>query len=487
LISQYDNELRRMRSILGKRNSLKSGNTWIGGTVPFGYKIIGKNLVINKDESIYVKKIFEMYNKGRSCMEIKVFLDLQTDIKPRRSGKGWNSGTVLSMLKKEIYIGKQVWEWKEKLPNDEIQVIESLVVKTPKIIDEQLFKEVQKRIKTQYPTHIDGKSKKSLLGGILTCDKCKLKLGHRFKSTNHYYGKCTESNWRKVGDKVDTKSCPLKKSPRMEELDKKVVSVVKDVLLNSKTIREKFKVSNLNPKFEDEKNLKKLSDDLKRKIRDKNLELSKVDEELLKLEFDVRLGTITQNQGEKLRERFKSHISTIQDEVNDLNENLQSISNSTGWVNWLNKVNENLEEVETLPFEKQREFLLDTINKIDIKYDPKKKSHQLDIKFKLPIVGDSLNYTGVVDKNGFKEYQIKEGKSVFKSEMGLVTHKSTQTDSKKMKLVERIISLKEKDGLSLNEISEKLNNEKMFPPNGGKWYKSKLSSFYNYSKKSSPK
>jgi site-specific DNA recombinase len=27
LISQYDNELRRMRSILGKRNSLKSGNT----------------------------------------------------------------------------------------------------------------------------------------------------------------------------------------------------------------------------------------------------------------------------------------------------------------------------------------------------------------------------------------------------------------------------------------------------------------------------
>ena len=56
-----------------------------------------------------------------------------------------------------------------------------------------------------------------------------------------------------------------------------------------------------------------------------------------------------------------------------------------------------------------------------------------------------------------------------------------------MKLVERIISLKEKDGLSLSEISEKLNKEKMYPPNGGKWYKSKLSSFYNYSKKTIPK
>lgn len=325
------------------------------------------------------------------------------------------------------------------------------------------------------------------MGGLLTCDKCNLKLGHRFKSTNHYYGKCTESNWRKVGDKVDKTSCPLKKSPRMEELDKKVLTVVKDVLLNSKTIREKYKVSNLNPKFEDEKNLKKLSDDLKRKIREKNLELSKVDEELLNLEFDVRLGTITQNQGEKLRVRFKSHISNIQDEVNNLNENLQSISNSTGWIDWLNKVNENLEHIVNSSFEKQREFLIETINKIDIKYDPKGKSHQLNIKFKLPIVGDSLNYTGVVDKNGYKEYQIKEGKSVFKSEMGLVTHKSTQTDSNKIKLLERIELLKEKEGLSLNEISEKLNNERLFPPNGGQWYKSKLSSFYNYSKKNIPK
>jgi len=67
-------------------------------------------------------------------MEIKVFLDLQTDIKPRRSGKGWNVGTVLSMLKKEIYVGKQIWEWKEKLPNDEVQIIESFVVKPRKLL-----------------------------------------------------------------------------------------------------------------------------------------------------------------------------------------------------------------------------------------------------------------------------------------------------------------------------------------------------------------
>ena len=51
----------------------------------------------------------------------------------------------------------------------------------------------------------------SLLKGLLECPKCKLKLGHRFKDTNHYYGKCSEYNWRKVGDKIPTKECVLKK------------------------------------------------------------------------------------------------------------------------------------------------------------------------------------------------------------------------------------------------------------------------------------
>ena len=35
LISQYDNELRRMRSVLGKRNSLRNGQTYVGSTHSF--------------------------------------------------------------------------------------------------------------------------------------------------------------------------------------------------------------------------------------------------------------------------------------------------------------------------------------------------------------------------------------------------------------------------------------------------------------------
>ena len=75
LVSQYDNELRRLRSVMGKRNSLKSGNTFVGGTVPFGYSLKGKMLISNEGESKIVKRIYEMYRDGKSSTEIKLFLD----------------------------------------------------------------------------------------------------------------------------------------------------------------------------------------------------------------------------------------------------------------------------------------------------------------------------------------------------------------------------------------------------------------------------
>ena len=133
LISQYDNELRRMRSIMGKRNSLKSGNTYLGSTIPFGYSVEKKKLIENPKESIHLKKIFTMYNQGKSSMDIKMYLDKVPDIKPRRTKLGWNLGTIQKMLRNTIYIGTQDWKWEEKLPNGEITTVDKITIETPKL------------------------------------------------------------------------------------------------------------------------------------------------------------------------------------------------------------------------------------------------------------------------------------------------------------------------------------------------------------------
>ena len=63
----------------------------------------------------------------------------------------------------------------------------------------------------------------------------------------------------------------------------------------------------------------------------------------------------------------------------------------------------------------------------------------------------------------------------------------SKKQSQKNVLIERIVSLKEIEGKTYNEISQILNNELLKPLNGGKWYKSKVSSFYNYNKRVVPK
>lgn len=487
LISQYDNELRRLRSVLGKRNSLKNGNTWVGGTVPFGYKVKERKLIINPDESKYVMKIFEMYDEGKTTMDIKVYLDHQSKINPRRSLKGWNVGTVLSMLKKEIYIGKQLWEWKEKLPNGEYEVVDRIELKVPPIIGMKLWNSVQSKIKQNFPSTINGVSNTSLLKGLLECPKCKLKLGHRFKDTNHYYGKCSEYNWRKVGDKIPTKDCVLKKSPRMEELDEKVLDIVLKELKESKKIRENYKIKNLQPKFEDNEKVRKQIEGLKRKQSTNNLELKKVEEELVKVEFDVRMGKLSKNQGESLIERFKNHLKELTNEIDSINSRLQTLSNSNGWVDWLEKMYSELEKVEGYDIDKKRQFLKEVVKNIMVQYIPKTQSHQFDINFLLPIVGDSLLYSDDRNPKGFKTYEIKDGSSKVRTEVGLITQKSTTKNSKHQKLFKMIHHLKEEKGKSLNEISDILNSKGLTPINGGKWYKSKLSSFYKYTKINVPK
>lgn len=198
LISQYDNELRRLRSIIGKRNSLRTGNTYLGSTIPFGYSVRNKRLIENTDESEYVNDIFRMYDEGKSTKSIKMYLDKQLDIKPRRTEFGWNLGTIQKMMRNTLYVGEQEWAWKEKLPNGEEQIVETIKIKTPALVEKSLWD----RVNTKMDLHLRKVHRKktnnesSLLKGILKCNKCGLTLNDRYRESNHYYGRCTEYKWQ---------------------------------------------------------------------------------------------------------------------------------------------------------------------------------------------------------------------------------------------------------------------------------------------------
>lgn len=273
----------------------------------------------------------------------------------------------------------------------------------------------------------------------------------------------------------------------MEVLDEKIIDSVIEVIKNSKRKREDYKIKNLQTKFDEVENIRLQKSTLERKIRGKNSELSKIEEQEIQIEFDIRIGELTEKKGELLKKKFGEHIKVLKEEIENLKGELEVFSNSKGWIDWLEKMNEEIEKLKTQSLEKKREFLFSVLKEIQIIYDQKKQSHKIDIKFLLPLVGDSILYNVERDDNGFKTYNLKEGSTVYEMEVDSFVPNNSKDQSYKEELVQRIVELKEIEGYSLDKICEILNKEGKKPIGGGIWYKSRVSSFYSYNRNLLPK
>jgi site-specific DNA recombinase len=62
-MGEFENSIRAERTRLGKLNRAREG-FWFSGSPPFGYKILDKKLVLNKDESTWVKRYSPKLLKG---------------------------------------------------------------------------------------------------------------------------------------------------------------------------------------------------------------------------------------------------------------------------------------------------------------------------------------------------------------------------------------------------------------------------------------
>ena len=65
IVDEIENEKRFYRGMIGKISSIKKGKFW-GGKYQFGYKKGNESgkMVVDKEQSKWVRKIFELYNSG---------------------------------------------------------------------------------------------------------------------------------------------------------------------------------------------------------------------------------------------------------------------------------------------------------------------------------------------------------------------------------------------------------------------------------------
>ena len=162
--AQFEREVTGER-IRDKIAASKRKGMWMGGTLPVGYDLCDRKLVVNAQEAAQVKRIFELYLELGCVSKLKERLNREglksktrtSRLGQKTGGKSYARGALYCLLQNPIYIGKirhrdAVYEGEHEAT-----------------IPKQLWERVQERLKTNGINRQTGRNAKSpsLLVGLL--------------------------------------------------------------------------------------------------------------------------------------------------------------------------------------------------------------------------------------------------------------------------------------------------------------------------------
>lgn len=434
-LAQYENETRVERSQRGKIQKLKDAeknnkSVYLGGTATFGYKNENKEWKVNDEESKWVQWIFNAYEQGKTCKEIKNHLD-KNGVATRRTKSGlWNMGTIQKMLANRTYTG---------IHNVYVKKLDrTFSFKVKKLITVSQFNRVQKLLQRNAKWQDYNKQHDSLLGEFLVCE-CGTNIGSEVKKktrkngdvilTRKYYCMNKNYQWR---DGID-RGCNNKKSLNMDSTDEVIVDRVKKVVSESHILREETKKSVLDSKSQIEENIVGERERLEDKCQRIQSTIDNLENQIVDIEMEKTLGKKDESIAKKIIARFEDELVSQHEEYKTVEQELDMLNENLVWVNWVEKFSENL-ETSTKSFDKKKTFLSGLIDKIvvnaemGLNRDEKEvqTGHSFDIKFKMKVVNDKLDYIDESDKR--KGYNLKHGRNTLKT--GLVNEVTSRAGRK---------------------------------------------------------
>ncbi|MFP3025922.1 MAG: recombinase family protein [Wolbachia sp.] len=178
--------------VMNKIATSKEQGLWMGGTLPLGYDVKDKELIINEKEAKIVGHIFERYLELKSMAELARELNSQGY---RTKSDIFKKATVRRIITNPIYVGKIRHYEKEYEGKHEA------------IIKEEKWQKAQELIKNQ--PYRKAKYEEALLRGIIKCKSCGVNMtltyakkeNKRYRyyvCNNHLRGKGCESINRTV-------------------------------------------------------------------------------------------------------------------------------------------------------------------------------------------------------------------------------------------------------------------------------------------------
>ena len=409
--ASYDNQMRTIRSRLGKIEKIKRGY-WHGGPFPYGFFLKDRRLHPQPEESRVVKWIHEKYSQGESVMSIKKQLDAK-GVYARR-GDFFSTGSINKLLRNTHHKGYYVVK--------DHYFDETMTVQCPAIVSEELWSKNQERRKnSDHATRQTRKQKNFyLLTGLLHCGHCGSRLAGRIKEKKNerlYYCAKKQRDWKKGSTPEDEKylrgetksgGCALTRSLSIPRADAFIWHYVKEVVHDSSLLKEVFKkevlenlstdksAENINKEFAKQKRLEK---ELQNTIS--TLADVKTDHLLSDKKEDSEIELFDQ-----IVSRLNLKIDALKKDIDQSDANVRELRANRNWIDWVTKYGEQIDLQQDASPEDQKNYLNGLIERIDV-FMNDDGGHNVVIKFNIGIVDDKIVHKNSEDKSA--GYEVKEG------------------------------------------------------------------------------
>ena len=404
-VSSYDNYLRTERSRLGKFKRIKQG-FWMGGPAPFGYMVVEKKLVPNKDESKWVKFIYESYKSGKTIRAIKNDL-LKNGVLTRRGNSVWTLGSIEKLLTNSHYGGFYLVK--------DHKTDEVIRVECPSILTSTLLHEVQvlKKSRTRQ-TRISESNQKNfyLLKEFLFCGQCGARYSGRIYPTQYrsiYYCPRNERNY--VNEQSGkTQKCLNRRYLKIDETNNLVWDTVVEVMSKSHLFKEEVKnqVLGSNASLDAQKDeIKKL----KSRLKKNETEIRDVTNSIVNLETDQILKRRSSSDVTKIIENVEKVRQKLERDRELISQQIYSLENRASWIDWINEFGIRITKMSDFSEEEKSKFLKGVIEKIEVQTIDTQK-HELKFNFRLPYVGDALVQNK--DQKSLAKFKVKNGRTGLK-------------------------------------------------------------------------
>jgi site-specific DNA recombinase len=206
VIAENESDVISERIKGGQKESASKG-LHMGGTPPLGYDVdpATHKYIINENEAVIVRKIFEMYVDGPGYTNTLEYLN-SMGFHTKRGGK-FGQNSLHDLLKNEKYVGRYIYGMREdtivngkrhivKRPPEEWTVIENAI---PAIIDEELFSKAQAKLARNKKAPGQYKAKEVyLLSGIIRCGECGSPMHANTRPDGYSSYDCSKSNKKKT-------------------------------------------------------------------------------------------------------------------------------------------------------------------------------------------------------------------------------------------------------------------------------------------------